>query len=69
MLGEVELEEDEAGCASTRGLGCSTERTVAELVDTAGRREDDGGRDNYGGVAAAALAMASGERGREQGEE
>ena len=63
MLGEVELEEDEAGCASARGSGCSTERTVAELVDTAGRCE------NYGGVAAAASAMASGERGREQGEE
>ena len=69
VLGGVELKEDEAGCASARGSGCSMERTVAELVDTAGRREDDGGRENYGGVAMAASAMASGERGREQGEE
>ena len=69
MLGGVKLEEDEAGCASTRGLGYSTERMVAELVDTAGRCEDDGGRENYGGVATAALAMASGSEGDSRGEE
>ena len=38
-------------------------------MDMAGRCEDDGGRENYGGVAAAASAMASGEQGREQREE
>ena len=46
-----------SGQTSARGSVCSTERTVAELVDTAGRPEDDGGRENYDGVAAAASAM------------
>ena len=69
MLGGVELDEDEAGCGSTWGSGYSMERTVAELVDTAGRCEDGGGRENYGGVATAALAMASGSEGDSRGEE
>ena len=68
MLGGVELKEDEAGCASARGSGCSTERTLAELVDTAGRCEDDGGHGYGGGTAAAASAMAEGSEGERQGE-
>ena len=43
MLGEDELEEDEAGLASTRGSGCSTESTTAELLDMVARYGDDGG--------------------------
>ena len=62
-LGEVDAVA--SGHASARGSACSTERRVAELVDTAGRRRDDGGYGYGGGTAAAMSAMASGERGRE----
>ena len=45
------------------------EGDAAELVDTVGWCRDDGGYGYGGETAAAASAMASGERGREQGEE
>ena len=69
MLGEVELEEDEAGRASARGSGGSTETTTAKLLDLVARRGDDGGRENYGGTGAAASAMVRESEGERQGGE
>ena len=43
VLGEDDVEEDEAGLASARGSGCSTESTTAELLDTVAPYGDDGG--------------------------
>ena len=57
MLGGVELEEDEAGCASARGSGCSTKTTTTELLDTAVRRGVAGGY--VGGEPMATAATVS----------
>ena len=62
--GSVEVDAVGLGLASARGLACSKERRVAELLDTAARRGVDGGRGYGEGVAAMASAMA-GERERE----
>ena len=49
-------------------LGGMVEEGVAELQDTAGRCEDDGGHGYGGGTAAAASSMAEGSEGERQGE-
>ena len=53
---------------SARGSSFSTDRMVAELVDTVGRRVDDSGYGYGGGTAAVASAMAEGSEGERQGE-
>ena len=69
MVESGEVDAVASGHASARVSACSTERRVAELVDTVGRRRDDGGYGYDGETAAAASAMASGEQGREVGGE
>ena len=57
MGGEGEVEAVASGQASARGSTCSKEKATAELLDTVGRREDDGRYGYSGEVAAAASAM------------
>ncbi len=57
MGGEGEVGAVASGQASARGSTCSKEKATAELLDTVGRREDDGGYGYSGEVAAAASAM------------
>ena len=58
-----------SGQASARGSTCSKEKATAELLDTVGRREDDGGYGYSGEVAAAASAMVEEGEGEAMGEE
>mgnify|MGYP000911168140 CR=1 FL=1 len=55
-------------CERSGSVGAKQQTTVM-LGDMAMRQGSDGGYDYDGKTAAAASAMASGERGREQGEE
>ena len=57
----VGARDDAEGQTSARGSTCSKEWATAELLDTVGRREADGGRGYSGEVAAAVSAMV-GER-------
>ena len=68
MSGEGEVGAEALGQASARGLTCSKEKETAELLDTVGRREDDGGRGYVGGMTAAASAMARESEGEAMGE-
>ena len=67
MGGEGEVEAVASGQASARGSTCSKEKATAELLDTVGRREDDGGRGYAGEVAAAPSAMARESEGEAMG--
>ena len=67
MGGEGEVEAVASGQASARGSTCSKEKATAELLDTVGRREDDGGYGYSGEVAAAASAMVEEGEGEVQG--
>ncbi len=68
MGGEGEVEAVASGQASARGSTCSKEKATAELLDTVGRREDDGGYGYSGEVAAAASAMVEEGEGEAMGE-
>ena len=57
MSGEGEVGAVASGQASATGSTCSKEKAMAELLDTVGRREDDGGYKNYGGAGTTASAM------------
>ena len=56
------------GASERSGLDCSKEKATAELLDTVGRREDDGGYGYSGEVAAAASAMVEEGEGEAMGE-
>ena len=68
MSGEGEVGGEASGKTSTRGSTCSKEWATAELLDTVGRREVDGGRGYSGKVAAAASAMVEEGEGEAMGE-
>ena len=68
MGGEGEVGAVASGQASARGSTCSKEKATAELLDTVGRREDDGGYGYSGEVAAAASAMVEEGEGEAMGE-
>ena len=68
MGGEGEVEAVASGQASARGSTCSKEWATAELLDTVGRREDDGSYGYSGEVAAAASAMVEEGEGEAMGE-
>ena len=68
MGGEGEVEAVASGQASARGSTCSKEKATAELLDTVGRCEDDGGYGYSGEVAAAASAMVEEGEGEVMGE-
>ena len=65
--GEGEVEAVALGQAGARGSTCTKEKATAELLDTVGRREDDGGYGYSGEVAAAASAMARESEGEAMG--
>ena len=67
MGGEGEVGAVASGQASARGPTCSKEKATAELLDTVGRRENDGGRGYVGGTTAAASAMARESEGEAMG--
>ena len=67
MSGEGEVGGEASGQTSARGSTCSKEWATAELLDTVGRREVDGGRCYSGEVAAAASAMARESEGEAMG--
>ena len=69
VSGEGEVGGEASGQTSARGSTCSTEWATAELSDTVGRREVDGGRGYSGEVAATASAMVGERRGRGDGGE
>ena len=64
---EDELGAASPGRASARGWVEAKQWTTAELLGTARQRVDGGGCGFHDGAGAAASAMASRERGREQG--
>ena len=68
MGGEGEVEAVASGQASAQGLTCSKEKATAELLETVGRREDDGGHGYSGEVAAAVSAMVEEGEGEAMGE-
>ena len=68
MGGEGEVGAVASGQVSARGSTCSKEKATAELLDTVGRREDDGGYGYSGEVAAAASAMVEEGEGEAMGE-
>ena len=68
MSGEGEVGDGASGQTSARGSTCSKEKATAELLDTVGRREDDGGYGYSGEVAAAASAMVEEGEGEAMGE-
>ena len=67
MGGEGEIGAVASGQAGARGSTCSKEKATAELLDTVGRRENDGGRGYVGGTTAAASAMARESEGEAMG--
>ena len=68
MGGEGEVGAVASGQAGARGSTCSKEKATAELLDTVGWREEDGGYGYSGEVAAAASAMVEGGEGEAMGE-
>ena len=58
MAESGEVGAEASGQASARGSTRSKKRRVAELLDTAARRRDDGERDYGDGAAAVAWARA-----------
>ena len=67
MAESGEVDAVASGHASTRGSACSTEKTMAELVDMMTRRKDDGGHGYDDGAVTGALAMVGNGEGRETG--
>ena len=67
VSGEGEVGAVASGQASARGSTRSKEKATAELLDTVGRREDDGGRGYAGEVAAAPSAMVRESEGEAMG--
>ena len=65
--GSVEVDAVGSGRASARGSACPKERRVAELLDTAARRGDEGEHGYSGGAATVASAMTWEREGEELG--